>query len=54
MGTKYFVPGGKGDDFSPHAQGRHFNFFLGGQNFLKFFNATGLLQNWKKTTLYMY
>ena len=27
-------------------QGRHLNFFLGGQNF--FFNATGLLKNWKK------
>ena len=29
-------------------QGRHFNFFLGGQNFLLFFNATGLLKNWLK------
>ena len=29
-------------------QGRHFNFFLEGPNFLKFFNATGLLKNWKK------
>ena len=29
-------------------QERHFNFFLGGQNFFKFFNATGLLKNWKK------
>ena len=33
-------------------QGRHFNFFLGGQNFL-FFNATGLLKNWKNSTLYV-
>ena len=29
-------------------QGRHFNFFLGGQNFFIFFNATGLLKNWKQ------
>ena len=29
-------------------QGCHFNFFLGGRNFFKFFNATGLLKNWKK------
>ena len=29
-------------------QGRHFNFFLGGANFFLFFNATGLLKNWKK------
>ena len=35
-------------------QGRHFNFFLGeGQNFFKFFNATGLLKNWKNSTLYV-
>ena len=32
----------------PSKQGRHFNFFLG-QNFFLFFNATGLLTNWKKT-----
>ena len=32
----------------PHSQGRHFNFFLGGQKFFLFFNATGLLKNWKK------
>ena len=31
-----------------YSQGRHFNFFLGGQNFFKFFNATGLVKNWKK------
>ena len=29
-------------------QGRHFNFFLGGPIFYLFFNATGLLKNWKK------
>ena len=29
-------------------QGRHFNFFLGGANFFSFFNATGLLKNWRK------
>ena len=29
-------------------QGRHFNFFLGGQKFFKFSNATGLLKKWKK------
>ena len=29
-------------------QGRHFNFFLGDQNVFLFFNATGLLKNWKK------
>ena len=29
-------------------QGRHFNFFLGGPKFFLFFNATGLLKNWKK------
>ena len=29
-------------------QGRHFNFFLGGQIFFLFFNATGLVKNWKK------
>ena len=29
-------------------QGRHFNFFLGGQKIFSFFNATGLLKNWKK------
>ena len=33
-------------------QGRHFNFFLGAKFFL-FSNATGLLKNWKNTTLYM-
>ena len=27
-------------------QGRHFNFFLGAKRFF-FFNATGLLKNWK-------
>ena len=34
-------------------QGRHFNFFLGGQIFVLFFNATGLLKNWKNSTLYV-
>ena len=34
-------------------QGRHFNFFLGGQIFFKFFNATGLLKNLKNSTLYV-
>ena len=29
-------------------QGRHFNFFLEGPKIFKFFNATGLLKNWKK------
>ena len=29
-------------------QERHFNFFLGDQNFFKFFNLTELLKNWKK------
>ena len=29
-------------------QGRHFNFFLGGAKKFLFFNATGLLKNWKK------
>ena len=34
--------------------GRQFNFFLGGgQIYLLFFNATGLLKNWEKTALYM-
>ena len=37
----------------PLCQGRHFNFFLGGQHFFKFFNATGLLKNWKNSTLYV-
>ena len=36
--------------FSPinGMQGRHFNFFLGGEFFLLFSNATGLLKNCKK------
>ena len=34
------------------SQGRHFNFFLGGQNFCLFFNATGLLKT-GKTALYI-
>ena len=34
-------------------QGRHFNFFLGGQIFVLFFIATGLLKNWKNSTLYV-
>ena len=29
-------------------QGRHFNFFVGGQILFLFFHATGLLKNWKK------
>ena len=29
-------------------QERHFNFFWEGQYFILFFNATGLLKNWKK------
>ena len=33
-------------------QGRHFNFFLGG-NFFLFFNDTELLKNWKNSTLYV-
>ena len=36
---------------SSSVQGRYFNFFLGGQNFFKFFNATGPLKNWKKQHL---
>ena len=39
-----FIPG----NLTFWEQERHFNFFLGGQNFVKFFNATGLLKNWKK------
>ena len=35
-------------EMEARVQGRHFNFFLGGPNFFKFFNATGLLKNWKK------
>ena len=35
-------------NFGLYTQGRHFNFFLGGQFFLLFFNAIGLLKNWKK------
>ena len=31
-----------------HGRGCHFNFFWGGGIFLEFFNATGLLKNWKK------
>ena len=34
-------------------QGRHFNFFLGAKFFFIFFNATGLLKNWKNSTLYV-
>ena len=33
--------------------GRHFNFFLGEAKFFFFFNATGLLKNWKNSTLYV-
>ena len=40
--------GGAHGPISGLRQGRHFNFFLGGQNFFKFFNATALLKNWKK------
>ena len=32
----------------PAGSGGHFNFFLGGQKFFVFFNATGLLKNWRK------
>ena len=49
--------------FHPHSKstmlgwwmssGASFQLFLGGQIFLLFFNATGLLKNWKKTALYM-
>ena len=35
-------------DYLRRIQGRHFNFFLGGPKFFLFFNATGLLKNWKK------
>ena len=34
--------------FQQSRQKRHFNFFLGGPNFFLFFNATGLMKNWKK------
>ena len=33
-------------------QGRHLNFFLGAKNFI-FQCHTGLLKNWKNTTLYV-
>ena len=35
-------------------QGCHFNFFLEGQIFFIFFNATGTIEKLEKTALYMY
>ena len=39
--------------YDRQVQGRHFNFFLGGANFVLFFKATGLLKNLKNSTLYV-
>ena len=37
-----------GASAAPPPQGASFQLFLGGPNFFIFFNATGLLKNWKK------
>ena len=42
------------DQMAWETAGASFQLFLGGGNFFIFFNATGLLKNWKKTTLYLY